>query len=411
MSRPPVNAGRALVIGGSVGGLFAAHLLRSIGWDVLVCERNRADLAGRGAGIGTQDPLHEIMQRIGLRDDETMAVATQSCTCIDQGGRTLYDMSLRRVTSAWARFYRPLKDAWPNTLYRPGLQLERVETTRDGVTAVFADGTRIAADLLVGADGIRSTVRSCLLPGLEPSYAGYIGWRALVPEPEVPAAIRTTLFDRYTFCLPDGELVVAYPVPALDGDTRVGHRAYNLVWYRPADANALAELCTDATGRRHDGSIPPPLIRRKVVAQMKADAADRLAPQLADILSRSEQPIFHPIYELQSPCLVFGRVALLGDAAFVARPHGGAGVTKAALDAAALADCLVAAGRDVDEGLARYNRDQVRLGDWIVGRGRHLGGYVSAPVRPPDVLVRDYNATNAELKRFLADAAAAPPHG
>ncbi len=411
MSRPPVNARRALVIGGSVGGLFVAHLLRSIGWDVLVCERSRDDLAGRGAGIGTQDPLHEIMQRIGLRDDETMAVATQACTCIDQAGRTLYDMNLRRVTSAWARFYRPLKDAWPDALYRPGLQVERVETTRDGATAVFADGTRLGADLLVGADGIRSTVRSGTLPELQPSYAGYIGWRALVPEADVPAAVRPALFERYTFCLPEGELVVAYPVPALNGDTRVGHRAYNIVWYRPADANGLAELCTDATGRRHDGSIPPPLIRREVVAEMKADAAIRLAPQLADILSRADQPIFHPIYELQSPRLVFGRVALLGDAAFVARPHGGAGVTKAALDAAALADCLVASGPDIDEALARYDRGQVRLGDWIVGRGRHLGGYVSARERPPDVLVRDYNATNAEMKRFLAEAAATWPYG
>ena len=394
---------RALVIGGSVGGLFAAHLLRGCGWDVLVFERNTDDLAGRGAGIGTQDPLHEIMQRIGLRDDETMAVETRACACVDRSGRTVYDMPLRRITSAWARFYRPLREALPDALYRPGHQLERIEPCGTGIAAVFANGARVEGDLLVGADGIRSTVRGQVLPDITPDYAGYIGWRALIGEAEVPAPLRAALFDRYTFCLPDGELVVAYPVPALDGDTRPGHRAYNLVWYRPANGEALADLCTDAAGRHHGSSIPPPLIRPEIVARMKAEAAERLAPQLADILTLAPQPIFHPIYELRSPQLVFGRVALLGDAAFVARPHGGAGVTKAALDAAALADAL-AAEADVDAGLARYEAAQGRLGDWIVGRGRHLGGYVSARVRPPDVLVRDYNATNAELNEFLARA-------
>lgn len=396
-----MSAPRALIVGGSVGGLFAAHLLRQVGWDVLVFERTGDDLAGRGAGIGTQDPLHEIMQRIGLRDDETMAVATQACACVDREGTVLYDLKLRRVTSAWARFYRPLKDALADALYRPGWRLDGVEQTGRGVTAVFADGTRVTGDVLIAADGIRSTVRAQLLPELQPGYVGYVGWRALTPEPSVPPALRAEMFERYTFCLPDGELVVAYPVPALDGDTRPGHRAFNLVWYRPADADVLADLCTDASGRRHDGSIPPPLIRPELVAGMKAAARDRLAPHLADILERADQPIFHPIYELQSPQLVFGRVALLGDAAFVARPHGGAGVTKAALDAAALADSLAEAAGDVDAGLARYDRAQRKLGDWIVGRGRHLGGYVGARVRPPDVLVRDYNATNAELNEFL----------
>src|SRR6185437_8275815 len=152
--------------------------------------------------------------------------------------------------------------------------------------------------------------------------------------------------------------------------------------------------------RRHPGSIPPPLIRPEIVTRMKADAAQRLAPQLAEILDRAPQPIFHPIYELASPRLVFGRVALLGDAAFVARPHGGAGVTKAALDAAALADALADA-TDIDAELARYEAEQLILGDWIVCRGRHLGAYVGARTRPPDVLVRDYNATNAELNQFL----------
>ena len=57
---------RALVIGGSVGGLFAAHMLRNIGWEVVVFERSGDDLVRRGAGIGANDVLFAVMRRIGV---------------------------------------------------------------------------------------------------------------------------------------------------------------------------------------------------------------------------------------------------------------------------------------------------------------------------------------------------------
>lgn len=394
---------RALIVGGSVGGLFAAHLLRSIGWDVLVFERNTGDLSGRGVGIGTQDALLATMGRLGMPVDATMAIEVLSCVCLDRTGKIVHEMPLRRIMSAWPRFYGPLKEALPDAVYRPGYRLERLEPTPDGVTALFADGARETGDLLVAADGLRSTVRAQLLPEVRPEYAGYIGWRAMVDERDVPASFRATLFDRYTFCLPDSGLVVAYPVPARDGDTRPGHRGYNLVWYRPTDEATLAAMSTDADGRRHDGGIPPPLIRPEVVAEMKAGARATLAPQIADILELAGQPFFQPIYDFASPRLVFGRVALLGDAAFVARPHGGAGVTKAALDATGLVDSLLAAGGEIEAGLTRYDREQRRFGDWIVTRGRELGAYVALrPDRRPEILLREYNATNADLRNLTA---------
>jgi 2-polyprenyl-6-methoxyphenol hydroxylase-like FAD-dependent oxidoreductase len=69
-------------------------------------------------------------------------------------------------------------------------------------------------------------------------------------------------------------------------------------------------------------------------------------------------------------------VVLLGDAAFVARPHVGAGVTKAALDAACLADALAAAPDNLDQALAQYNCERRRFGDWIVTRGRDMGAWI-----------------------------------
>ncbi len=93
---------------------------------------------------------------------------------------------------------------------------------------------------------------------------------------------------------------------------------------------------------------------------------------------RATTPFFQPIYDLISPQIVFGRVVLAGDAAFVARPHAGAGTTKAALDAACLADSIRDAGGDLDAGLQHYQRMQMPFGRALVEVNRAEGAYLSA---------------------------------
>ena len=248
----------------------------------------------------------------------------------------------------------------------------------------------------MGADGLRSTVREQFLPDLTPNYAGYVAWRAMLDERDIPANIHAELFERYTFCLPDGELLLAYPVPGRNNETQPGRRAYNIVWYRPTDPDrALVDICTDATGRCHGTAIPPPLIRPEVTAAIKATARALVAPQVAEIFARTPQPFFQPIFDLESPQTVFGRVALLGDAAFVARPHVGAGVTKAALDAASLAEAVQDA--DLAAGLQRYQRKQRPFGSGLVALGREEGAYLSAQLKPRE------ERTEAELKRDIKD--------
>ena len=286
-----------------------------------------------------------------------------------------------RTLSGWSRLYRALLDALPAASYRFGKRLTRVEQNASGVTAIFADGTRERGDLLVGADGLRSTVRGQFLPEVEPVYAGYVAWRAVLDEADLPPALWRDVVDLYAFCLPDGEQLISYAVPGRDNDTAVGRRAYNIIWYRPTDAATLADISTDAAGRTHAAGIPPPLIRPEVIARIKADAKRLIAPQIAAILERTT-PFFQPIYDLDSPRMVFARVALAGDAAFVARPHAGAGTTKAALDAACLADSIAAAGGDLTAALARYERRQLPFGKAMVALNRDEGAYLSAQIKP-----------------------------
>jgi 2-polyprenyl-6-methoxyphenol hydroxylase-like FAD-dependent oxidoreductase len=367
----------ALVIGGSLGGLLAAHLLRSTGWDVVVAERNAEDLTGRGAGLSTHPELVDVLRRVGIDFDESMGVRLDTLICLDRHGHVYLEEPTARTMSSWGRLYRSLRDALPTGSYRLGMALERVAQDADSVTGIFADGQRVAVDLLVGADGGRSTVREQFLPELEPDYAGYVAWRAMLDESDVPPAIHAEIFDRYAFCLPEGELCLAYAVPGRNNETQPGRRAYNIVWYRPTDPErALPDLCTDATGKRHGSGIAPPLIRPEVTAAIKAAARALLAPQIAEIFERTPQPFFQPIVDLASPQTVFGRVTLLGDAAFVARPHVGAGVTS---------------------GLLRYQREQQPFGGALVALGRQEGAYLSAQLKPRAARAK------AELERSVRD--------
>jgi 2-polyprenyl-6-methoxyphenol hydroxylase-like FAD-dependent oxidoreductase len=98
---------------------------------------------------------------------------------------------------------------------------------------------------------------------------------------------------------------------------------------------------------------------------------------------------------------VFGRVALVGDAAFVARPHVGTGVTKAALDAQTLTDAIAAAEGDLPTALAAYESVRQPAGAQLVARGRYLGSYVDRHERPVERLLREYGA---------GDVAVLPPN-
>jgi 2-polyprenyl-6-methoxyphenol hydroxylase-like FAD-dependent oxidoreductase len=270
-----------------------------------------------------------------------------------------------------------LRAAFPEERYHFGHSLARVKESADGVVAIFASGASAEGDLLVVADGIRSTVRAQLLPEARPVYAGYVAWRGLADERALDPAVHRDLFPRFGFSLAEREHMLGYPVAGFTRSTRPGERCYNFVWYRPAsEAQGLPDICTDIHGHRHDMSVPPPLIRPELASAVRRAADDLLSPQFAAVVRNSAQPFFQAIFDLESQHMAFGRVALLGDAAFVARPHCGMGVTKAAGDAMTLVNVLSTFGDDVPAALETYNSARRRFGAAVVAHGRELGAYL-----------------------------------
>jgi 2-polyprenyl-6-methoxyphenol hydroxylase-like FAD-dependent oxidoreductase len=396
------HARRALVIGGSMSGLLAALALARRGWDVTVHERLAEPLAGRGAGIVAQPELKAALRTLRLDADRDLGVEVPVRVMLARDGRETHRIQWPQTMTAWDRVFHLLKAAWPEAQYHRGKELRHIEQG-DAVVAHFADGTSAAGDLLVGADGIRSTVRQQFLPELAPLYAGYTAWRGLVAEAAFPPALHAGLFQDFAFCLPANEQILGYPVAGPDNDLRPGHRRYNFVWYRPAsEAQELPRLLTDDNGRTHTLSIPPPLIARAVVARMRAEAAQVLAPQFNAMLALCAQPFLQPIYDLEVPRMAFRRVAILGDAAFVARPHVGAGVAKAAEDALVLADAL-AADADVETALRRFEAARLPVGAKIIARARHLGAYVQADLKTEEE--RSHAARHQKPEAVLAETA------
>lgn len=368
---------RVLIVGGSMSGLLTGLELRARGFAVDVYERVAGELSGRGAGIVAQADLIARLERLGL-DAGRLGVAVRTRQILDADGGVTDRFDCPQVLTAWERLYRLLRDAFPPAHYHRGRAVVAIEQHDDRVVARFADGGIETGDLLVGADGIRSTVRHLCDPAVTPLYAGYVAWRSLLPEQVFASAAHALLFERMTFCLPPGEQFLGYPVAGPGDDLRPGRRRYNVVWYRPADAEqALPGLLTDERGVTHagvDSAAADPSRRGPGAAGGCTTAA---GTPLAALIDQIEEPILQPIYDLVADRLAFGRVVLVGDAACVARPHVAAGVAKAADDAVMLADVLAAAD-DGPAGLRAFAAARLPINRRIVARARHLGAYLQA---------------------------------
>lgn len=368
---------RIAVIGGSLGGLMAANMLCRAGHDVQVLEKASASLDGRGAGIVTHLPLMTALARCGLAGDASLGVAVKERVVLAKDGVVIERAEIAQVLTSWSRLYALLNAAFDTSRYVQGAAVMQVNQTSTGVTAHCDDGRVFEADLAIASDGIRSVVRNQLMPEVQAQYAGYIAWRGVCDESVLSKRTLGSVFDSFGFGLPPGEQLIGYPVAGSGNSIARGQRRYNYVWYRPADEALLKSLMTDADGYSHPQGISPNKVAWQHVASARQAARELLAPQFAEMLEKTAQPFLQPIYDCASPQMAFGRIGLMGDSAFVARPHVGMGVTKAAEDAMALTDCIAIHGA-TPQALLAFEQNRLAPCTAVVDRARLLGAYLEA---------------------------------
>jgi 2,6-dihydroxypyridine 3-monooxygenase len=364
---------RAAVVGGSLGGLHAALLLHDLGVEVDVYERSPAELVQRGAGIGfLPESARYLVERAGVPLDR-VSVATSHIRYLDRRGERIYDGTHVYRFSSWNTVYRELKARLAPARYHLGHEMTGWAETGDTVEVHLAGQPCRRVDLLVCADGVGSTARERLLPAVRPVYAGYVAWRGMVPEAQLDAPTRAALADAITYHVYANSHILAYPIPGPDGSVGPGERLVNFVWYRNyLEGGDLDDVLTDEAGHRREISVPPGAASSRHVAEMRAVARARLPAPIARVVETVDRPFLQVVYDIEVPRMAFGRVCLLGDAAFVVRPHAAAGTAKAAADAWALAEAL-ARERDVPSALARWETEQVALGAELVERTRRIG--------------------------------------
>ena len=365
-------ARRAIVIGGSLSGLLTGVLLRSIGWKVDIYERSPRTLSSRGGGVVLQPDVIEAFNLAGI-PHQNLGVETKERYYLRRNG-SIQVMPIRQTVTSWNSLYNSMRRHFPDDHYHQGKCLQTIEQQDGWVKAIFTDGTQATADLLIGADGVTSTVRQIMLPTYDPMYAGYVGYRGLVDEKDLDPETAAIMTERFVFYQFRNSHILQYVIPGENESLVPGERRFNWVWYVNYDETTeLPRLLTDKNGKRRDYSIPPGLMANDVEREMRDYARSVLVEPFQKLIAATKQPFVQSVLDLGVPNMIFNRIALVGDAAFIPRPHTAASVSKAAANAVSLTEALVDSDHNVIKALKAWELEQLALGMHLWKRGQDLG--------------------------------------
>jgi 2-polyprenyl-6-methoxyphenol hydroxylase-like FAD-dependent oxidoreductase len=360
------------IAGGSIAGLCAGVALRGIGAKVSIFERNAGPMDTRGAGIVVQRELIDLLHKHKAPELPTTGCRVRRYLQPDSGSGQKQVMA--QDFTSWEAIYTTLRTTFPDDFYFTGSSVRDVTQENSRVIANMEDGTSVESDVLLAADGANSPLRRTLLPNTLTNYAGYVAWRGTVDEATAPAHLVTFFDDAFTFCESrSGGHILVYFIPGEGANTAPGQRRLNWVWYVRADDEELTRILVDTNGERHRASLPQGLAPAGMIAELCELAKREVHPMLAELVAATAEPFVQTIVDVVVPKTRFGRVMLVGDAAFVVRPHTAGATAKAAYDASVVSSSLGQMPNDIDASLASAEKHQLEYGHALVAHGIALG--------------------------------------
>jgi 2,6-dihydroxypyridine 3-monooxygenase len=369
-----MDALRVAVMGGSLGGLNAALWLRDAGCDVEVYERSNVPLAGQGAGIVLNPATVRYFTENNVLDLGEISVAAHWLRYLDREGGIADEQSVSYLFSSYNALYRGLMDSFDEERYHLGEVVDGFDQDADGVTVHLASGRDDRCDMLVCADGIRSSARRILLPGATLEYAGYVAWRGTAGEADLSPELYDLMRQAITYYVIPNSHMLTYPIPMVDRSPVPEQPFINWLWYRNVPKGPeFDELMTDWEGTVREVSLPPGLVGERQVDELREAAASALSPPLVEVVRSTGTPYIQAIFDAEVPRMAFGRVCLIGDGAFAARPHAAVGTAKATENGYRLAEAIKETGGDVVAALERWEPGQLELGKKVLARTREAG--------------------------------------
>lgn len=392
-----IAGSRVGIVGGSIAGCAAAIALRRSGCEVTVFERSSTGLRDRGAGIAIPNPLREsLISRDYLDADYPFWPAKRRDWITKSGdvphGRVLWEQPGEASLNNWSILWKSLRSRVADDAYRDGVRFESFSQDANGVTVRLDNGSEERFEVLMGADGYRSAIRAAIHPGTAPEYAGYVLWRGNYPESRVrdrePLERADEVHSWHTVCFSGGHGVI-YMIPGDDDRADIGHRRVNWAIYGPNPEGCVFD---------EPGSISPGKLGDDLESEMHRLVAEYFPPWHASVieLTESDEISIQPIYDEMVPNYVHGRVALIGDAGTVTRPHTGSGATKA-LQEAMLLEELCGESDDWETVLSEYDAARTEAGNTIVELGRRIGA-AQVEHTPPWA-----SMTPADFEQWVAD--------
>lgn len=367
---PNVHGSRVGIVGGSIAGCALAIALDRLGCDVTILERSSSGLQDRGSGIAIPPPLRDELIQAGYlpADYPTWRGSGRHWYIADGSheGRLAWRQPGEVTTNNWGSLWRGLRSKLPSTVdYRDGSAVTAL-IANDKAVAVTVDGSTIDFDVVFGADGYRSLVRGHVHPNSTPTYAGYVLWRGNFPAEELSdrqAWDEVCATNEWITVAFEGGHGIMYPIPDFEA-ARTGRLRVNWAIYAPTPS---------ALTLHGPSSIAPGMVDDACYAQYQALLDETMPPKFRPLFQvPQDQLSIQPIYDEMVDRYTAGRLALIGDAATLTRPHTGSGATKAIQDALLIEE-LGATHHNWASLLDAYDTDRSAEGARLVDVGRRIG--------------------------------------